>query len=234
MGDPKKKVPVAGIVALSSFAAGFIIMFSGMNNETPVVPLIGFCVAFVGVVVASFIQGASKKKSSGYSGGAPRACLSGSMQKYVPVLADEGTKQDPEIQRLLQYTSVQKAFFDPSYLGTAEAQNDPNVRELLGVLDNIILERTANGAYQPSAPTAFNGTSSYEREQLQDKINKQKSIKNKPRKIVGIILMAAGFGLFMVPFFVAFGGGGANISSTIGFAPFGMVLLFAGNILAKL
>lgn len=230
MADPKKKVPVAGIVALTSFAVGFIVMFSGMNNETPVVPLIGFSIAFIGVVVASFIQSASKKKSSGYSGGAPKAAsLSGSMQKYVHVLCDEGTKQDPEVQRLLQYTSVQKAFFDPAYLGTAEAQSDPNVRELLGVLDNIILERTEGGAYQPSAPSSFNGTGNYEREQMQDEINKQKSIKNKPRKIVGLIVSITGFAMFMVPFFA-----GSKASDFFGLAPVGMALIVVGSVLCRL
>lgn len=232
MEGPKKKIPVAGIVALASFAAGFIIMFSGMNNKTPVVPLIGFCVAFVGVIVASFIQGASKKNTPGYSGGAPKATLSGSLQKYVPVLADERTKQDPEVQRLLQYTSVQKAFFNPAYLDSTEARSDPNVRELLGVLDNIILERTAGGAYQPSVQGGINDVSDLERERMQDEIERRKKEKNKPRRIAGFILMAAGFALFMVPFFMAFGGA-ANISRSMGIAPVGMVLLVVGNVLAR-
>lgn len=228
MEGPKKKIPLAGIVAISSFVTGFIIMFSGMNNKTPVVPLIGFCVAFVGVIVASFIQGASKKNTPGYSGGAPKATLSVSLQKYVPVLADERTKQDPEVQRLLQYTSVQKAFFNPAYLDSTEARSDPNVRELLGVLDNIILEQTAGGAYQPSAPSTFNGTSNYEREQMQDKINKQKSIKNKPRRIVGLIISIMGFAMFMVPFFA-----GSRASDFFGLAPVGMALIVVGSVLCK-
>lgn len=228
MEGPKKKIPLAGIVAISSFVTGFIIMCSGMNNKTPVVPLIGFCVAFVGVIVASFIQSAERKKSSGYTGGVSKATLSGSLQKYVPVLADERTKQDPEVQRLLQYTSVQKAFFNPAYLDTAEAKNDPNVRELLGVLDNIILEQTAGGAYQPSAPSTFNGTSNYEREQMQDKINKQKSIKNKPRRIVGLIISIMGFAMFMVPFFA-----GSRASDFFGLAPVGMALIVVGSVLCK-
>lgn len=232
MEGPKKKIPVAGIVALASFAAGFIIMFSGMNNKTPVVPLIGFCVAFVGIIVASFIQSAERKKSSGYTGGVSKATLSGSLQKYVPVLADERTKQDPEVQRLLQYTSVQKAFFNPAYLDSTEARSDPNVRELLGVLDNIILERTAGGAYQPSVQGVINDVSDLERERMQDEIERRKKEKNKPRRIAGFILMAAGFALFMVPFFMAFGGA-ANISRSMGIAPVGMVLLVVGNVLAR-
>ena len=113
MEDPKKKMEPAGLVGILSFVIGIVIVFAGKDNKTPVVSIVGFFVAFIGVAVASFMQSASRKKSSGFASGASKAVLSGSMKKYVPVLADERTKQDPEVQRLLQYTSVQKAFFDP-------------------------------------------------------------------------------------------------------------------------
>lgn len=228
MEDPKKKMEPAGLVGILSFVIGIVIVFAGKDNKTPVVSIVGFFVAFIGVAVASFMQSASRKKSSGFASGASKAVLSGSMQKYVPVLADERTKQDPEVQRLLQYTSVQKAFFDPAYLGTAEAQNDPNVRELLGVLDNIILEQTAGGAYPPSAQGGVNDVSNLERERMQDEIERRKKEKNKPRRIAGFIMTIAGFALFMSPFFA-----GSRASDFFGLAPVGMALIVVGSVLCK-
>ena len=38
------------------------------------------------------------------------------MIKYYILLTDENTKQNPKVQRLLQYPEVQEVFFDPSYL----------------------------------------------------------------------------------------------------------------------
>lgn len=229
MKDQKNKMSVSAIVAISSFGLGFVIIFFSIRGSSPVMPLIGFCIAFFGVLAASIIQSASKKKDpSAVSDGRSKAGVRGTAAKYVSVLCDERTKQDPQVQRLLQYTSVQKAFFDPDFLDTAEAQSDPNIGELLGVLDNIVLEQTASGTYQP--PTQFNNTlSNAERERYQDELNRQKRAKNKPRKVAGLIISGVGFLLFMVPFF----GGVAGVN-LFGFAPVGMILLVAGSVVARI
>ena len=49
------------------------------------------------------------------------------------VLRDPRVKQLPEVQRLLQYESVQKAFFD----GEFPAEDDPHLRELIDVLAKL-------------------------------------------------------------------------------------------------
>ena len=49
------------------------------------------------------------------------------------VLRDPRIKQLPEVQRLLQYESVQKAFFD----GEFPAEDDPHLLELVDVLSKL-------------------------------------------------------------------------------------------------
>ena len=49
------------------------------------------------------------------------------------VLRDPRIKQLPEVQRLLQYESVQKAFFD----GEFPAEDDPHLSELVDVLSKL-------------------------------------------------------------------------------------------------
>lgn len=49
------------------------------------------------------------------------------------VLRDPRIKQLPEVQRLLQYESVQKAFFD----GEFPAEDDPHLQELVDVLSKL-------------------------------------------------------------------------------------------------
>lgn len=66
------------------------------------------------------------------------------MIKYYILLTDENTKQNPKVQRLLQYPEVQEVFFDPSYLKSQEAAESPNVAELLAVLDGILSEQQNN------------------------------------------------------------------------------------------
>lgn len=221
MGNQKKKPEPAGLVAIISFIAGIVILFAGKNNKTPVVSLAGFFVAFFGVMIAGLMQNASAKKNM------PRSAK-GTAGKYVPLFMDERTKQHPEIQRLLQYMSVQKAFFDPAYLGTAEAQNDPYVRELLGVLDSILAEQTANGVYPPPAQGGFKGARDLERECDQDEITRRKREKNKPRRIAGAVLAIVGFAMFIAPFFA-----GKAAGTLFWIDPIGMAMIVVGNILWK-
>lgn len=60
--------------------------------------------------------------------------------KYAFFLRDaHRLKENPKIQMLLQYPSVQKAFLDPNYLKTKEAQSDFYIQELFKVMDELMM-----------------------------------------------------------------------------------------------
>ena len=147
------------IIILGGIVLSMIVIFLGVKTDNQVVSLAGAGLFFLTVAIGVFMGDSSKKGSgSGKVTGAAKMTA----RKYEPLLIDERTKQDPEVQRLLQYTSVQRVFFDPDFLKTAEAQSDPNVRELMAVLDNIMSTQTENGVYPPYPNQAgFNGTNAY-------------------------------------------------------------------------
>lgn len=165
--------------------------------------------------------------------------------KYDPLLLDDRTRQHPEIQRLLQYPEVQKVFFDPAFLKTPAAQNDPNVRELLGILDDMIITQTANGVYPPTAGQAGFGTDSalfVENAAERKLIEEQEKAKKRPRRIIGTIVMSAGLIIFLLPFGAVFFAAARNDATWLGkslmmiapwSSPMGMVLLVLGSILKR-
>lgn len=53
------------------------------------------------------------------------------------VLTDPRIKQLPEVQRLLQYESVQKAFFNGQFPSSSEELADPHLQELVTVLSQL-------------------------------------------------------------------------------------------------
>lgn len=53
------------------------------------------------------------------------------------VLTDPRVKQLPEVQQLLQYESVQKAFFSGQFPTTSEELADPYLQELVSVLSQL-------------------------------------------------------------------------------------------------
>lgn len=121
-------------MALGGITLALIIIFAAQKAGSQKGGIIGAGV-FVAACVATVIL---DTKSSGKTKSGKRSPFA---SKYDPLLLDERTKQDPDVQRLLQYPEVQKAFFDPNYLGSAEAQNDPNVRELIAVFDKMLQNR---------------------------------------------------------------------------------------------
>lgn len=166
--------------------------------------------------------------------------------KYDPLLLDDRTRQHPEIQRLLQYPEVQKVFFDPAFLKTPAAQNDPNVRELLGILDDMIITQTVNGVYPPITGQAgmigTGGALFVENAAERKLIEEREKAKKRPRRIIGTIVMSAGLIIFLLPFGAVFFAAARNDATWLGkslmmiapwSSPLGMVLLVLGSILKR-
>lgn len=241
---------IIAIIVIGGIAATAICVFSGEGSARPVLTIIGIGIFFLTVAAVMIIssvgsKGEAKAKISGASGNLA--------QKYAPLLLDERTKQDPDVQRLLQYLEVQKVFFEPSHLNTAAAQSDPNVQELMSVLDGLMSRRAINGDPLPtpnqspsymntgqSAPQNIN-TNNY------PPINAgsgKRPPKNKAMATVGSVLIIIGVALFVLPFGVVFiasalprgadfiESGGAYLM--FGAPPFGVSLIVAGSIIKKL
>lgn len=228
------------IIVLTSIAILLFSLLLGAGTDNPVIFLVGMGLFFLMFIAGISVINAGNKASGGKTSGESKK----NALKYEPLLLDERTKQDPDVQRLLQYTSVQKVFFDPEYLKTVAAQTDPYVIELLGVFDNIISSRTLNGDY-PLYPnqSGLNGTNAYTNALIQNEIKRRENEKKKPRRIVGRVLTYVGLGLFVIPFFVIMFLGmnspestGAVKSASIfltSAAPLGMMLIVIGSILRK-
>lgn len=225
------------IIILCGVILAVIFVAMGLKSDEQTLSVIGAGIFIVTVITVLFIENViSKSNSDGkISSETEKTAL-----KYEPLLLDERTKQDPEVQRLLQYPTVQKVFFDPEFLKTAAAQSDPYVRELLAVLDNIIITQTANGVYPPPGQGNFNGNSAYANILMQKEIVRREKEKNKPRRIAGTVLMFTGLALFIVPFSTVFiaaavGSELAEIMSSFLFtaAPIGMALIVIGKIVKK-
>lgn len=226
------------IIILCGVILAVIFVAMGLKSDEQTLSVIGAGIFIVTVITVLFIENViSKSNSDGkISSETEKTAL-----KYEPLLLDERTKQDPEVQRLLQYPTVQKVFFDPEFLKTAAAQSDPYVRELLAVLDNIIAVRTAEGTYPPDPKqTALNGNSAYANILMQREKAQREKEKNKPRRIAGTVLMFTGLALFIVPFSTVFiaaavGSELAEIMSSFLFtaAPIGMALIVIGKIVKK-
>lgn len=228
------------IIAVAGFTIVFLTLILSIRIDASIVLPIGmvlFLIVFVAGVIIS--KGGDKANGGKTSEETKKTAL-----KYEPLLFDERTKQYPDVQRLLQYTSVQKVFFDPEYLKTAAAQNDPYVIELLGVFDNIISSQTLIGDYSPYPnQSGFNGTNAYTNALIQNEIKRREDEKKKPRRIVGRILAYVGMGLFVIPFFVVMFLGMNSPESTAAVksasifltsaAPLGMILIVIGSILRK-
>lgn len=207
-------------IVLGGVSLATIVMFLGAKTDNQVITLVGVVLFIAAVMVGIFI-------GNGSGVGKASRELRSNATKYEPLLLDERTKQHPEVQRLLQYTSVQKVFFNPSYFKTSEAQNDPNVRELLAVFDDII-----------SSGAAYGGLNGTNKDFLsRNEIMRREKAKNRPRRIVGAVFGFVGLALFMVPFFIAFitsmngsevAGEMASFLFTV--APLGMLLIVIGSV----
>lgn len=108
----------------------------GSNNisksNTPVVVAIVVTVVG-GLMMALFMVLAM---TAGIRDSKKRAAASSNAQYIVDstVLTDPRIKQLPEVQRLLQYESVQKAFFGGQFPSSSEELADPHLQELVTVL----------------------------------------------------------------------------------------------------
>lgn len=225
----KKRKRLASIVALGGITLALIIIFAAQKSGSQEGGIIGVGV-FVAACVATVIL---DTKSSGKSKSGKRSPFA---SKYDPLLLDERTKQDPDVQRLLQYPEVQKAFFDPNYLSTAEAQSDPNVRELLEVFDKMLLNREIS----PNQ-SAIDTSSPYARELFQSDPSRLQKKTRKPRHVIGTLFGLVGMALLMIPFIIVLVVSSAdspdsasNLSSMLfTVAPAGMVLIIIGSIIGK-
>lgn len=216
-----------GGVLLSVFI--FILSARTESRALAIVGLVIFVAAIAAGKITEKVTAASDKAKyvSGMSGGSVKIT-----SKYQPLLMDERTKQDPDVQRLLQYPTVQKAFFDPNYITSAAAQNDPFIRELMEVLDRMLGDGGANGDL--GGYGNVNQSPAYFTELNKREVERQQREKSKPRIIAGRIITAVGLIMFCLPFFAAlFNEFGGYFMLFFGAAPFGMVLIVIGKIIKK-
>lgn len=226
---------ISAIVGIGGVLLSMIVIILGARTNSGVITIVGvilFVLAIVaGIIVGKVTDAAEKAKyMRGLSGGSVKTT-----SKYQLLLMDERTKQHPDVQRLLQYLSVQKTFFDPNYLATAEAQNDPYVRELMSVFDRMIENGEANGDL--ARYTNVSSSSAYVSELNKREQDRREREKKRPRKIAGTVITVAGVLLFCSPFFAVFlGATGVNDLDPSFFmmtAPFGMMLAIVGSIIKK-
>lgn len=162
--------------------------------------------------------------------------------KYVPILTDERTKQHPEVQRLLQYTEVQRAFFDPSSLSKPATANDEHVRELLAVLDEMLAQGVINGTVYGAQNIAPSMNIPAQTIQQMQPIKPEEQ-KSTPKRKLGLVLQYIGLLMFFLPFLsVIFIGIAPEKTSsmvkvipvvvTTG-APLGMLLVAIGKIIRR-
>lgn len=227
--DYDKKIALIG---MGGVLLAFILLVLGLKTYSSVLIIIGVVVFFLTVlgatVIANIVNSASDAKLA-----KDRASYRAKVTtKYQPLLADERTKQHPDVQRLLQYLTVQKAFFNPGYIYSMEAQNDPHVRELMSILDSMLDGGGINGdfgGYGNVDPNSAYVSELNRRELLQHE-RKQK----RPRSIAGSIMVGVGVALFMLPFISAFFNVfGKNLVFVMGAAPIGMLLIVVGKIIKK-
>lgn len=218
---------------IEMFGAGGVLLavaviFLGKKTNSNTITFVGLGIFILSlaavVIVGNVLTAVDKAKTSANRSSETAKAMS----HYQPILADERTKQDPDVQRLLQYPSVQKAFFDPDYLPTPAAQNDPYVRELIGVLDRML----ESGDYARFMDV--DSTSAYVTELNKQKHERREREKKRPRRIVGNVMAAVGMLMFCVPFFgVFFYMYNENLVYLIGAAPLGMLLVVIGRMIKK-
>lgn len=220
------------IIGIGGVTLSVIILIISAKTRNTTLTLIGviiFVLAIAaGIIIERVTEAADKAKHiRELSGGSAKAT-----SKYHLLLIDERTKQDPDVQRLLQYPTVQKAFFDPNYISSAAAQNDPYVRELIEVFERMLDSGGANGDFGDYGNV--NQEFAYVAELNKRDIKRRECETKHPRRTAGNILVGVGVALFMLPFFGAFFNAfGNNLVYLMGAAPFGMLLIVIGKIIKK-
>ena len=223
---------LSALIGVGGVLLSVIIFILSARTDSRALALIGLI-----IFVAAIVAGKITEKATAASDKAKfvRGLSDGSVKttsKYHLLLMDEHTKQDPDVQRLLQYLSVQKAFFDPNYLATAEAQNDPYVRELTEVLDRMLGDGGANGDL--GGYGNVNPKSAYVAELNKRESDQRERERKRPRRIAGSIISGVGVAMFVLPFLGAFTNVfGRNLGYLMGAMPFGMLLVVIGKIIKK-
>lgn len=195
-----------------------------------------FTVVFVGIVVKSKSNIANSANSS-----VGTRVSTAQFKKYIPLLNDERTKQHPEVQVLLQYTEVQRAFFDPSSLSRSTTTNDEHVQELFRVFDEILAQGAINGNIYGDLPNQpQNGAAPADPFQ---KAQPDSLEKKKPIRKAGKIMRWVGIGMFILPFGLVFILESLNPGSSVataavslvvtGACPMGMLLIIVGSIIGR-
>ena len=227
---------LSAIVGIGGVLLSMIILIISAKTYNTALTVVGVIIFVLTIVVGSImgkVTNASEKSKymRGLSDGSVKTT-----SKYHLLLIDERTKQDPDVQRLLQYPTVQKAFFDPNYITSAAAQNDPYILELLEVLDRMSDNGAVNGDFvqYPNAGGFADPNSAFVSEMNKHGIDRREREKKRPRRTVGRIITAVGLIMFCLPFFSALTGAfGKNFTFIFGAAPFGMVLIVIGKIIGK-
>lgn len=221
--------------------AAFVVMFFGITSHNMLIAMGGFLLAFVTVFVAATIQGKNKGAGGAKSGITVNTTQ---LNKYMPLLMDERTKQHPEIQVLLQYPAVQKAFFDPSSLSSSTVAGDPHVQELFLVFDEMLAQGVINDNIYGNLP---NQAQNYPQNTINPanpyQIPKNGSEDKKTIRKAGKIMRFVGIGMFVLPFGLVFALVGLNpgapwtgtaISIVVsGACPMGMLLIIVGTVLGR-
>lgn len=221
------------MIGMGGVALAFIFFVLGLKTDSGVLVIIGVAVFILTIlgttvianIVNMVVDARWSKKRINY--------LSKVTGKYQSLLADERTKQDPDVQRLLQYLSVQKAFFDPDYIYSSAAQNDPYVRELIEVFERMLSNGMGiNGDF--GGRVNINPNSAYVSELNSREAQQREREKTRPRKITGNVMVLIGMMMFFVPFFVVlFGGIGKNSVYVFVLSPIGIMLAIIGSIVKK-
>lgn len=232
-------MPKSAKVILVIFAAMFFFIAVGATQKSTLMIGIGVILFMATFVLIAIFSGKQNSAAGGKSGTA--RVNASQFQKYLPLLNDERTKLHPEVQVLLQYTEVQRAFFDPSSLSNSTTANDEHVQELFRVFDEMLAQGAINGNVYGNLPTrAQNGTMPADpfQKSQQDSLEKKK-----PIRTAGKIMRWVGIGIFILPFGLVFALAQLNPGSpaataavsfvVTGACPMGMLLIIVGTILGR-
>lgn len=127
--DKRKK-----LVVLTGTVIVLLTILLTASTGNHIIFLVGAGLFFLLTIVAGiFIGNDSNKANGGKTPGESKK----NVMKYEPLLLDEHIKQYPDVQRLLQYESVQKAFFSGQFPTASEEIADPHLQELVSVFSQL-------------------------------------------------------------------------------------------------
>ena len=196
---PKGGKPIFAITLIMCFFVAVALIVVGTRISNGVLKVIGI-VAFAIMFFILFVF--NPKINGKNSSSAVKKTQTIPIEKanrYYALLIDERTKQNPDVQRLLQYPAVQKVFFEPSCLNTVEAAASSEVTELLALFDEMLTVQQTddfNGAAQ-NINVPFYSTEMNMNKETEQALNKTK-------RTIGRVLYTMGILLFILPFLLVF------------------------------